>query len=226
VQRKLGRFEIANGATIFLDEIGELPPETQAKFLRALQEGEFERVGGTQTIRVKVRVMAATNQNLEELAREGKFRSDLFYRLNVFPINIPPLRSRGNDIVLLINYFAQKYRTQFHKPLTSVSQSSIDRLREYPFPGNIRELQHLIERSVLLSEGDVLEIDLPVSRTTTNPVVADGDEVLTLDEMERRYIESVLRKTRGAIAGKGGAAELLGLPPSTLRSRMGKLGLR
>ena len=227
VQRKLGRFEIASGATIFLDEVGELPLETQVKFLRVLQEGEFERVGGTQTVKVKVRVLAATNRNLEDSVREGTFRADLFYRLNVFPINVPPLRSRGNDIDLLVNYFAQKFRRQFHKPITSVSQASIDKLKEYAFPGNVRELQHLIERATLLSEGQTLHIAVPAIRPEYETELTDpSGAFVSLDEMEKRYIQKVLDHTNGIIAGKGGAAELLELPPSTLRSRMKKLGVK
>lgn len=230
VQRKLGRFELANGATIFLDEIGELPLDTQAKFLRVLQQGEFERVGGTQTIKVDARVLAATNRPLAQLVEEGKFRSDLFYRLNVFPINIPPLRERGEDIVLLTNYFAQKFRARFKKNITSISQASLDRLRNYSWPGNVRELEHIVERAVLLSEGDVLTIDLPLVReaaASSSVSAANAPRrLVTLDELERDYIEQVLRHTGGMIAGKGGAADLLGLPASTLRSRMKKLGVK
>jgi two-component system response regulator HydG len=230
VQRKLGRFELANGATIFLDEVGELPLETQAKFLRVLQQGEFERVGGTQTIKVDVRVLAATNQPLAGLVEEGKYRSDLYYRLNVFPINIPPLRERGDDIVLLVNYFAQKFRARFKKRISSIGQASLERLQNYSWPGNVRELEHIIERAVLLAEGEVLTVDLPLGGET--PVAGGRIEpgrttkLVTLEEMERDYIEQVLRHTGGMIAGRGGAAEILGLPASTLRSRMKKLGVR
>jgi two-component system response regulator HydG len=230
VQRKLGRFEIANGATIFLDEIGELPLETQSKFLRILQQGEFERVGGTQTIKVEARVLAATNQSLEKLVAEGKFRADLFYRLNVFPIRMPPLRERVDDIRLLTNYFAQKFRARFNKKnISSIDQQSMNRLLQYSWPGNVRELEHVIERAVLLATGDVLKINLPLSENeimSVGAVSSDGSqELVTLDEMERSYIREVLRNTGGVIAGKGGAAEILGLPPSTLRSRMKKLGV-
>ncbi len=227
VQRKLGRFELANHATIFLDEVGELPLDTQAKFLRVLQQGEFERVGGTQTIKVDVRVIAATNQPLARLVEEGKFRSDLYYRLNVFPINIPPLRERGDDLVLLVNYFAQKFRARFKKKITSISQEALERLQQYAWPGNVRELEHIIERAVLLAEGEVLQIDLPLGdeRRTTAPATARL-RLVTLDEMEREYIEQVLKHTGGMIAGRGGAAEILGLPASTLRSRMKKLGVK
>ncbi len=239
--RKLGRFEIANQATIFLDEVGELSLETQAKFLRVLQEGEFERVGSTRTIKVDVRVIAATNQPLARLVEEGKFRSDLFYRLNVFPLQVPPLRERGNDIVLLTNYFAQKFRVLFKKNISSISQASLERLQSYSWPGNIRELEHIIERAVLLSDGEVLTIDLPIANTApalsdhapannspanNSPANNSPAPLVTLEEMERGYIERVLKHTKGMIGGKGGAADILGLPASTLRSRMKKLGMK
>ena len=225
--RKLGRFEIAHGATIFLDEIGELPLEAQAKFLRVLQQGEFERIGGTQTIKTDVRVLAATNQPLQKLVDEGKFRADLFYRLNVFPLSLPPLRERGNDLVLLVNYFAQKYRVRFRKQITSVSLSSLDHLKQYHWPGNVRELEHIVERAVLLAEGEVLTIDSPHSqRQVANPLPGvDANQFVSLEEMERCYIEAVVQHTKGVIAGKGGAAEILDINHSTLRSRMKKLGL-
>jgi DNA-binding NtrC family response regulator len=231
VQRRLGRFEVANGATIFLDEVGEIPLDVQAKFLRVLQEGEFERVGGTQTIKVNVRVIAATNQPLDKLVAEEKFRADLFYRLNVFPIALPPLRERREDIRLLTNYFAQKYRAHFKKRITSIEQQSLERLMHYRWPGNVRELEHVIERAMLLAEGEVLTIHLPPAEeepaTPTLSQKSASDSVLiSLNEMERRYIQEVLRSTGGVIAGKGGAAEILDLPASTLRSRMKKLGLR
>lgn len=230
-QRRLGRFEVANGATIFLDEVGEIPPEAQSKFLRVLQEGEVERVGGTQTIKVDVRVIAATNQPLETLVAEGKFRSDLFYRLNVFPIRLPPLRERREDIRLLTNYFAQKYRARFRKKIISIEQQSLARLMQYGWPGNVRELEHLVERAVLLAEGEVLTINLPLDaelaaddRAKLAPAPAQP-ELVSLEESERRYIQEVLRHTGGVIAGKQGAARILDLPVSTLRSRMKKLGL-
>jgi transcriptional regulator with GAF, ATPase, and Fis domain len=152
----LGRFQVADGGTIFLDEVGELPLETQAKFLRALQQGEVERLGGTQTIKVDVRVLAATNRPLEQLVAEGKFRSDLFYRLNVFPIILPPLRERREDIALFANYFAQKFRARLNKKISSIDSASLERLQGYAWPGNVRELEHVIERSVLLADGEIL----------------------------------------------------------------------
>jgi DNA-binding NtrC family response regulator len=227
VQRKLGRFEIANGATIFFDEIGELPLEAQAKFLRVLQQGEFERVGGSQTLKVDVRVLAATNQPLQRLVDEGKFRADLYYRLNVFPLSLPPLRERGNDLVLLVNYFAQKYRTRFRKQITSVSLSSVEDLEQYHWPGNVRELEHIVERAVLLSEGEVLTIDPPLGKSQATSLLPGigAEQFVSLEEMERRYIEAVVRHTKGVIGGKGGASEILNINHSTLRSRMKKLGL-
>src|SRR5215475_5395588 len=226
IHRKLGRFQIADGGTIFLDEVGELSLEMQMKFLRVLQQSEIERLGGTQAIKVDVRVLAATNQPLERSVAEGKFRSDLFYRLNVFPIIVPPLRERGKDLVLLTNYFTQKFRSRFRKRIISISQASIDRLLEYGWPGNVRELEHIVERAVLLSEGEVLDIELPMpasSRRTSASGTNSPTKLVTLEEMEKDYINRVLRETGGLIAGKGGAAEILGMPASTLRSRMKKL---
>jgi len=229
-QRKLGRFQLADGGTIFLDEVGELPLETQAKFLRVLQQGEFERVGGSQTIKVDARVLAATNQPLDQLVSEGKFRADLFYRLNVFPISLPPLRERREDIVLLTNYFAQKFRARLKKNISSIDSASLERLQDYAWPGNVRELEHLVERSVLLAEGGILFIDLHPGlkkRAAMNSAASPATTKLrTLEEIERDYIAEVLRHTQGAIAGKGGAAEILNLPPSTLRDRIKKLGLK
>lgn len=229
--RRLGRFEIANNTTIFLDEVGELPLETQAKFLRVLQEGEFERLGGSQTIKVNTRVIAATNRDLAQLVDEGRFRADLFYRLSVFPITVPSLRQRQNDIVLLTNFFVQQYNRVLNKKITSIDRHSLDKLKAYSFPGNIRELKHIIERAVLLSDGDVLYIETPqsgaptVNLTLNNTQVSASQKNLTLREMERQYILSVLENCNGVIAGKGGAAEILDLPPSTLRSKMEKLGI-
>jgi two-component system response regulator HydG len=230
-QRKLGRFELARGATIFLDEVGELPPDVQAKFLRVLQRGEFERVGGTTTLVTDARVIAATNRPLERLVEEGKFRADLFYRLNVFPIHVAPLRERPEDIALLTNYFAQKYRARFRKPVTSIDEASLDRVRRYSWPGNVRELEHIVERAVLLSTGEVLHVDVPLDGAAAGAMPAAGATsggagVVTLEEAEREHIRRVLAHTGGRIAGKGGAADLLGLPDSTLRSRMKKLGVR
>jgi two-component system response regulator HydG len=223
VGRKLGRFEIANGATIFLDEVGELPLDAQAKFLRVLQQGEFERVGGAQTLKVDVRVLAATNQPLQKLVDEGKFRADLFYRLNVFPLSLPPLRERGNDLVLLVNYFAQKYRLRFRKQITSVSLSSLEGLKQYHWPGNVRELEHIIERAVLLSEGELLMIDSPLSKgTVSGPLLGDlSGQFVSLEEMERRYILRVME----AVAGnKTMAAQILKMGRKTLYRKLDRYG--
>lgn len=242
-QRKAGKFEVASGGTVFLDEIGEVPMEAQAKFLRVLQDGAFERVGGTQQLQTDVRLIAATNQPLEELIAERRFRSDLFYRLNVFPITLPPLRERLDDILPLVNFFAQKYGSRFQKTFTKVSRESLEKLQAYEWPGNIRELQHLVERAVLISEGDELVIQLPeqaIPKTfrghseTTPPTPSAArskgaesstTQFATLSENERQHIEKVLRHTRGRISGPKGAAKLLGVPASTLRSRIKKLGL-
>ena len=229
LQRKLGRFQLADGGTIFLDEVGELSPETQMKFLRVLQQGEFERVGGTQAINVDVRVLAATNQPLERLVAEGKFRSDLFYRLSVFPIVLPRLAERREDIVLLTNYFVQKFRSRLKKNISSIDSASLERLQNYNWPGNVRELEHVIERAVLLAEGETLFVDLRLGheeRAGLNVAATAPTKLRTLEEMERDYIGEVLRRTQSAIAGKGGAADILGLPPSTLRDRMKKLGIK
>ena len=230
VKQKLGRFEIANGGTIFLDEVGELPIETQVKFLRMLQRGEFERVGGTRTIKVDARVLAATNQPLDKLMAEGRFRQDLFYRLNTFTIHVPPLRERPEDITLLTHYFVERYSSRFKKEVASVDQRSLERLSQYHWPGNVRELEHIIERAVLLAEGEVLTVDIPLSEGGRSSVTAPEQSVArpltTLFKMERAYIEEILRYTNGLIAGKGGAADILGLPASTLRHRMKKLGLK
>jgi DNA-binding NtrC family response regulator len=227
LHRKLGRFELANGATIFLDEVGELSVETQSKLLRVLESGEFERVGGTGTLKVDVRVLAASNRQLDQLVEEGKFRSDLFYRLNVFPITVPTLRARVGDIRLLANFFAQKYRSRFGKKITAIDETSIQRLECCDWPGNIRELEHVIERAVLMAQGEVLTIDLPLCDPKgASAAIASSSKLLTLGEIERNYIQDVLRRTGGHIAGKGGAAEILGLPPSTLRSRIKKLRVK
>jgi two-component system, NtrC family, response regulator HydG len=230
--RKLGRFEIANGGTIFLDEVGELPLETQAKLLRVLQAGEFQRLGGTHTNRVDVRVITATNRRLDELVAEGTFRSDLYYRLNVFPITVPSLTDRPEDIPLLANYFVQRFKTEFGKNISRIDRTSMKALMGYRWPGNIRELEHVIERAVLISEDSILRIP-PLSGMSHEPARSGNSEphahvgrVRTLAEAEKEHISEVVQMTNGVIAGKGGAAEVLGLPASTLRNRMKKLGMK
>jgi transcriptional regulator with GAF, ATPase, and Fis domain len=230
--RKPGRFEIANGGTIFLDEVGELPLDTQAKLLRVLQEGEFQRLGGTQTIRVDVRAVTATNRRLDELVAEGKFRSDLYYRLNVFPITVPSLTDRPEDIPLLANYFVQRFKSEFGKNISRIDRTSMKALMSYRWPGNIRELEHVIERAVLVSEDSILRIP-PL--TGFSPELASSwnseqnshvGRVRTLAEAEKEHISEVVQMTKGLIAGKGGAAEVLGVPASTLRNRMKKHGIK
>jgi len=227
LSRKIGKFELADGGTIFLDEIGDLPLETQAKLLRVLQEREFERVGGTETHKVDVRVIAATNRDLEAAVKEGKFRADLFYRLNVFPTTLPPLRERKQDIPLLTRYFAQRYISKLGKEIKSVSERTIERLKEYSWPGNIRELENIVERAVILSTGDTLEINESLLASLSESDVSPReDRFLSLEDLEREHIIKVLNQTGWQIHGDKGAAKILGLNPSTLRTRMDKLGIK
>ena len=220
--RKIGRFELADQATIFLDEIGDLPLELQAKLLRVLQEGEFERLGNPRTLKVNVRVIAATNRNLEKSVQEGSFRPDLFYRLNVFPIPLPPLRDRKEDIPLLVSHFAKKYAAKLGKQITSVPQSTLQILQSYPWPGNVRELENLIERAVILAQGVQLEIADLLSRSSSTAAVA---QIATLEEREREHILQVLEMAGWRVSGERGAANLLGLKRTTLEARMKKLGI-
>ncbi len=236
-----GRFALADGGTIFLDEVGELPPETQVKLLRVLQEQEFEPIGGSKTIKVDVRVIAATNRDLSSMVREGKFRSDLFYRLNVFPVIMPPLRERREDIVLLTMFFLEKFARKLGRPIAHVSEESMARLCAYSWPGNIRELQNVIERAVVLSNGPVLTVEgsalfdssrangpanVPARGSTPSVSGAkDPGNVPSLEEVERQHIVAVLTQANWRIEGHQGAAKLLNLQPSTLRSRMQKLGI-
>jgi PAS domain S-box-containing protein len=223
IQRRLGRFELADGGTIFLDEVGELPPDIQVILLRVLQEREFERVGGNQSIKVDVRVIAATNRDLKAALAKGSFREDLFYRLNVFPIEVPPLRQRRDDILMLVEYFVQRYAKRAGKNIQSIDKKTLDLLRSYDWPGNIRELQNVIERSIILSSGDVLSVDglwlskenaPPASRTETSP--ASNGEPWS----EREIIKAALAESKGRVSGPSGAAAKLGIPPSTLDHRI------
>lgn len=218
--RKIGRFELANGGTLFLDEIGELSLDLQAKILRILQEGEFERVGGTQTLRCDVRVIAATNRDLVQFAGEGKFRTDLFYRLNVFPIALPPLRERREDIASLVKHFTHKYASKLGKKIVSVSENMMTALNNYAWPGNIRELQHVIERAAILSKGTQLAAVEWIHPSESQSAAVS---LTTLEDVERAHIVKILETTGWRIAGENGAAEILGLPSTTLRSRMEKL---
>jgi formate hydrogenlyase transcriptional activator len=249
LERRVGRFELADGGTIFLDEIGELPLETQVKLLRVLQEQEFEPVGSSRTIRVDVRVIAATNRDLQEAVRTGRFRPDLFYRLNVFPIDVPPLRERRADIPQLVMFFLSRFSRKLGKQISAVAPETMQHLCAYEWPGNVRELQNVIERAVVLCEEPVLEIDpdlLPLKAATSRvsePVAPSGnakappaneladvraavpDDIAPLEEIERRHIVAALESTAGVIHGPKGAARILKLNPTTLRSRMEKLGI-
>jgi len=236
-----GRFALADGGTIFLDEVGELPPDTQVKLLRVLQEQEFEPIGGSKTIKVDVRVIAATNRDLSAMVREGKFRSDLFYRLNVFPMSMPPLRERSKDVPLLTMFFVEKFARKLGRPVTHVAEETMSRLCAYSWPGNIRELQNLIERAVVLTTGPILKLevnalfDSPVAPTAADVVASRSapfsaplpapSACVSLEDVERQHILAVLTQTNWRIEGDGGAAKLLNLQPSTLRSRMQKLGI-
>ena len=222
-QRRIGRFELANGGTIFLDEVAELPMDTQVKLLRVLQEGEFERVGSSETIKVDVRVIAATNRDPKEIVANGTFRSDLFYRLNVFPLEVPPLRDRKGDIPLLINFFLSKFGKKLGKDLRGVSQKAMESLTNYSWPGNVRELQNVVERAVILASGSIVHVDDSMLQSDG---AVQGSAVDTLENMERNHIIRGLKETNWVIHGKKGAAEILGINSSTLRSRMDKLGIK
>jgi formate hydrogenlyase transcriptional activator len=228
LERRVGKFELANHGTLFLDEIGEMPLELQVKLLRALQEKEIERIGGKSTIKIDVRIIAATNRDLEKLMEEGKFRTDLYYRLNIFPIQLPPLRERREDIPQLAKYFIMRYSKKAGKKITNLNNKALDLLKNYDWPGNIRELEHLIERSVLLTENDTIrEIHLPIQKHKTgSDVEQDIFKPQPFFEIEKNYILKVLKYVNGRISGEGGAADLLGIPSSTLNSRMKKLGIR
>jgi len=222
--RQMGRFELADGGTIFLDEIGEMPLELQSKLLRVIQDGEFERLGNPRTIKVNVRIIAASNRNLEEEIKSGRFREDLFYRLNVFPITIPPLRQRTEDIPLLVNHFVAKCNKKMGKRIDTVSKETLNALQEYHWPGNVRELESVIERAVITSQGTVLQV---LDRFDTLPKTGEHSvqDVKALAELERDHILQVLQKTGWRIEGESGAALLLGLNPSTLRARIRKYGI-
>ncbi|PZR26459.1 MAG: Fis family transcriptional regulator [Citrobacter freundii] len=224
-QQRIGKFELANGSTIFLDEIGELPLLLQSKLLRVIQEKEIERLGGNQPVRIDVRIIAATNRNLEEEVMNGRFRSDLFYRLNVVPLHLQPLRNRKEDIAPLTNHFLKKYGNSANKTETTVSSKVLKTLEAYHWPGNIRELEHLIERTILLSRGKTItEIAMPVKDLRSS---RDSDNtVQTLAAMERTYILHVLNQCNGRVSGPQGAAKKLGLPATTLISKMQKLGIK
>jgi DNA-binding NtrC family response regulator len=230
IEKRTGKFELADGGTIFLDEIGEMPAELQVKLLRVLQEQEIERIGGKGPIKIDVRIVAATNRNLEKEVEEGRFRLDLYYRLFVFPIIIPPLRERKEDIPVLTSHFLERYAQKSGKKITDVSPDVMSQLLEYHWPGNVRELEHFIERSVLLTDGPVIKhAYLPkFQNKQESPVFAEvkNDRLKTIDEHAREHILEVLKRCNGKISGKDGAASKLGLPPSTLHSKMQKLGIK
>jgi formate hydrogenlyase transcriptional activator len=224
MQRHLGRFELAEGGTIFLDEIGDLPAETQIALLRVLQEHEFERVGGSHPIHVDVRVIAATNCNLLAAIAAGTFRSDLFYRLNVFPLEMPPLRERREDVPLLVQYFVDRYASKAGKKIRSVHKKTLDLLQAYPWPGNIRELQNVIERSVIVCDTDTLAVDenwLSREAAFTQPPGQPLGKRIVVEE--RQLIEAALAEARGRVSGRAGAAAKLGIPASTLESKIRSL---
>src|SRR5688572_1078366 len=238
-ERRIGRFELADGGTIFLDEVGELPLDTQVKLLRVLQEREFEPVGSNRSIHVDVRIICATNRNLQDSIREGTFRSDLYYRLNVFPLEVPPLRERRSDIPQLAMFFLSRYARNLGKRIEGISASAKERLINYSWPGNIRELQNVIERALILCNGPMLELESDLSKVSASPIIPDLTEgvtdvtryaghspLKTLQEVERAHILAVLQETRWVIEGSSGAAKTLGMHPNTLRHRMEKLGVK
>jgi transcriptional regulator with GAF, ATPase, and Fis domain len=224
IERKIGRFELADGGTIFLDEIGELPVELQAKLLRVLQEGEFERLGNPKTSKVDVRVIAATNRNLEQAIEKKEFREDLYYRLNVFPIHCPPLRERKEDIPFLVRHFCQKHEGKTGKKVTTIPSKVMDAFTSYDWPGNIRELENIIERAMILSRNGAIEYGdwMPMAKS----VEALKSKLLRLDDVEKEHIIEVLKQTNWKVSGDNGAAKILGLNATTLEARMKKLGIK
>jgi predicted ATPase len=233
IEKRIGRFELANGGTIFLDEIGELPLDAQVKLLRVLQEQEFEPVGSSRTVRVSVRVIAATNRNLEQAVADGRFRPDLLYRLNVFPIEVPPLRQRKPDLGLLVSFFSAALTRKLGKPIQGFSARSMERMARYSWPGNVRELQNIVERAAILARGPILDIEgtllggvpPPPEADVVNEIVALAEHRGSLEDVQRLHILNVLKSTGGVVEGARGAATILGLHPNTLRSRMKKLGI-
>jgi len=233
IQRRIGRFELAHRGTLFLDEIGEVPADVQVKLLRVLQEREFERVGGNEIIKTDVRVIAATNRNLRKAILEGTFRADLFYRLNVFPLQLPALRDRREDIPLLVQFFVQRYSPRVGRRIEAIERETMERLTRYPWPGNIRELENIVERALILTTSSVLTVS-PDVLSETMPVAAPADETPEptgraapgdLNQVQRDHILGTLRKTNWVIEGARGAAVMLGMKPATLRHRMKKLGI-
>jgi transcriptional regulator with GAF, ATPase, and Fis domain len=229
IARRIGKFELAHGGTIFLDEIGEVPLEVQVKLLRVLQEREFDRVGGGKPIKADVRIIAATNRDLAREVREGRFREDLYYRLNVFPIQLPPLRQRREDIPLLVQFLVGKFRARLGKPIEGVSASTVQRLIDYRWPGNVRELENVLERAAILSPGPLIDIDpemLPAGTpATVDDAARERQPIVSLSAAERDHILCALKQSNWVIDGPNGAARVLDMHPNTLRSRLKKLGI-
>lgn len=225
LQRRLGRFELADGGTLFLDEVGELPLDIQVKLLRVLQEGEFERVGSSETRKVDVRIIAATNRNIQQMVDDSSFRNDLYYRLNVFPVLIPSLKQRLEDLPLLVDHILRRLNQTLGKKFEAVSRNTLDRLSHYHWPGNIRELQNVLERAAIVGHPPILEVTT-LPDNTQPPAVISTTSMTTLAEAERQHIARTLDSVNWVIAGKQGAADILDLPPSTLRSKMKKLNIQ
>ncbi len=222
IVQRIGRFELAHHGTLFLDEVGDIPPELQPKLLRVLQEQEFERLGSTKTLRMDVRVLAATSRDLAQMVAENKFRSDLYYRLNVFPIAIPPLRERPEDIPLLVRHFVEKYARRMKKRIQTIPAAAMAALTRYPWPGNVRELQNIIERAVIVSQGDDLKVPLDDLKKNSAKSPTPG---ITMKAAEREHILRVLQETNGVIGGPSGAAARLGMKRTTLQYRMKRVGI-
>jgi len=218
--KMVGRFEIADGSTLFLDEVGEIPLELQSKLLRVIEEGTFERIGSTKPLHVNVRIIAATNRDIEREVKEGRFRPDLFYRLKVFPILIPPLRERLEDIPPLVRVFVREFQKRMGKEVESIPKKTMQGLQSYSWPGNVRELRNLIEHAMILSRGKTLEVDIP------KHAPSEIDATDKLEDMEHKHIVAVLEKTGWRIGGKGGAAEVLGLVRTTLNAKIKKMGIK
>jgi formate hydrogenlyase transcriptional activator len=230
IMQKVGRFELAHQGTLFLDEVGDIPLELQPKLLRALQEQEFERLGSTRTVSVDVRLVAATNRDLGRMVADGQFRSDLYYRLNVFPVVLPPLRERQGDIPVLARHFTQKFARRMGRQIESIPTAVMDALTLYPWPGNIREMQNIIERAVILSPGTALQMNTGELKAGPSPAAAESTngsprEAITLDDAEREHILGALRETRWVLGGPNGAAARLAMKRTTLQSKMKKLGI-
>jgi len=225
IAQKVGRFELAHLGTLFLDEVGDIPPELQPKLLRVLQEQEFERLGSARTIRVNVRLVAATNRDLTQMVADDQFRNDLYYRLNVFPVVLPPLRERSDDIPRLVRHFTQKFARRMGRLIESIPTETMTALTQYAWPGNIRELENVIERAVILSSGPTLHIPLGDLKSAVAPVSAPDGAVVALADAERQHILHTLRETKWTLGGPNGAAARLAMKRTTLQSKMKKLGI-